>query len=363
MQTSKPHLLTLPREIRDDIFSYLVLPPIVYSSAPDPNPYSFYRHNHNVNSDAYLDTRVFVPARAPSSILATSHQLRDEMLDMTARLINAMYIATNKSRIELEKGILLNLEKIAERSNDDGSFRITLEMQRPIRGSMGAYVPIRDTPSPRLVSMAPLLGRLRKIKFVVWGSWEWWNPVSPEIIVQRLKKAKLRAKAKKIQAASAQGADASAQSLQDDDGAPALESRVDPLFVAIGLLMKHFPLVEDISVDVLIHMSDLRTWDLPDVSYEGIRPWLDGPIYPPDGRRLKKAYRRLMVYESFGSSRLSVFYHKLEKWEENKGQSKNRVIHVSEGSSEILDEKDELPEEPPFTKVYDRVETDAGHNG
>ena len=55
----------------------------------------------------------------------------------------------------------------AERGCDDGSLRITIEVQRHQRNRSGYSVPKREELSPRFMALLPLMNRTRKLKLVM----------------------------------------------------------------------------------------------------------------------------------------------------------------------------------------------------
>ncbi|KAL5388097.1 hypothetical protein DPSP01_003088 [Paraphaeosphaeria sporulosa] len=60
---------------------------------------------------------------------------------------------------------------------------------------------------------------------------------------------------------------------------------IPPLGVAVDAILQHLPLVEEAKIDLLIHDIDYWNWGLPATWWEGIRDWLDGPVFPlPKGQ-------------------------------------------------------------------------------
>ncbi|KAF2194787.1 hypothetical protein K469DRAFT_547510 [Zopfia rhizophila CBS 207.26] len=308
----RPLLLDLPREIRDEILHYIVLPQHVFTSTPKPNPYSL--HRSNKTEGTFIDTRIYLPARSPTNVLGVCKQLHEECLEFIACIANSHRPApisdprpVEESRSnQLAARANTDIEEISERKKDDGSVRITMEILRPIRGAMGFYVPTRDELSPRFMALLLLLRQIKRVKFIIWGGWDWW----------RGPKETLTPKAE-------------FSATQPESTKP------DQLSVAVDRVLRHLPLVEDVSIDVLMHVSDYWNWDLPEVRWEGIQGWLDGRIYPNDERKLKRVYRRLIACNPAAPARFLTFYRKLEVWEDNGRSGTGRLVHISEGTAEV----------------------------
>ncbi|KAF2466331.1 uncharacterized protein BDR25DRAFT_237443 [Lindgomyces ingoldianus] len=245
---SQSPLLALPRELRDEIYSYMVLPQHVYTATPKPSSHSLHRSR------------------------------------LAARLNS-------------------NLEESIESAKDDGSVRITVEILVLIRGSMGSYIPSRDKPSPRFLAMLPLLRHLKKVKFLVWGGWDFWfGPPKRRPGSGRHQKA-----------------------------LPSVEQ--NPLSIALKTLMSYLPNVEEVNIDLLMHIRDYWNLDLPDIKWAGIEGWLLEPIYQASNVHLRKVHRRLMACNADNQS--ATFYHKLEI-RNDLGHSNSRLLlHTSEGTGEV----------------------------
>ncbi|KAF2797138.1 hypothetical protein K505DRAFT_347440 [Melanomma pulvis-pyrius CBS 109.77] len=356
--SSKSLLLMLPRELRDEIYLLLALNQHVFTSSPKPRDRSL-RRRHAV-SEAHIDTRIYVPVLAPTNLLGACRQLREECLDIISRIVNSpSHTSSNYPQLagEVESNGLATrensqLEEISERAKDDGSVRITLELALPIRTNMGAYIPKRDSPSPCFMALLPLLSRARKIKFVVWGAYDWWKgPQQRYVRVERSERSLVK-RTSSDQTDEVLSARKNASSVIP---VPA-SSKPNPLSIAIDAIMKHLPLVEEVKVDVLMHAGDYWNWDLPDNRWEGIQGWLDGTIYSHEGKKLKKVYRRLIACDPTPPARGVTFYHQLETCEDMEEGSRNSVVHIAEGSREVPEDFEDAQEEPPFTKAYDRTE-------
>lgn len=179
-----------------------------------------------------------------------------------------------------------------ERAHDEDMARITLEVCRGYRGTMGFYMPERRDPSPRFLGLVPLLGRLKMIKFTVWAGFDWWSDKGPwrgpgaiRTITARLRRTWPDQDDTILEPSR----------VEYDPNIVSLPQPEDKLFVAIGVLLQHLPLVEEVRIDVLMHLMDFVMWDFSDTQWKGIQGWLDGPVCRPDKGQLKKVSRRLML--------------------------------------------------------------------
>lgn len=258
---------------------------------------------------------------------------------MVSRLVNSPSHISNiypQLAVESESSGLATrenseLEEISERAKDDGSVRITLELARPIRTNMGAYIPNRESPSPCFMALLPLLSRVKKIKFVVWGAYDWWK--GPQQLYVRAEKSE-RPLVKRTSSDQTDEVLSTRKNACSVTPVPA-SSKPNPLSIAIDVIMKHLPLVEEVKVDVLIYAGDYWNWDLPDNRWEGIQGWLDGTIYSHEGKKLKKVYKRLIACEPTPPARGVTFYHQLETCEDMKEDSTSSVVHIAEGTGEV----------------------------
>ncbi|KAF2120143.1 hypothetical protein BDV96DRAFT_464652, partial [Lophiotrema nucula] len=255
-------LLTLPRELRDQIYSNLLLPEHVFTSTAKPDTYDLHRSTKK-SPATYIDTRIYLPARPPPNVLLTCRQLREELLQFTAHVLNAtntIPVPSLKPVEESESNRLAarantNLEEATEQAHDARVVRFTLEIERATRGAFGFYKAVRDTLSPRFLGLLPVLGPVKKIKFTVWVGFEWWS-------LPR-------------------------QSRGRTVGKP------NALFVAVEEVLKYLPLVEEIQVDVLMHVADYWNWDMADEHKDGVQAWLDHSVCNNQAGRIKRVYRRL----------------------------------------------------------------------
>ncbi|CAO2652540.1 Nn.00g008230.m01.CDS01 [Neocucurbitaria sp. VM-36] len=282
-------LLTLPRELREEIFGYLILPEYVYTSSSTQDTHNL--HQGRVSEKSFVDTRVYLPSRLPANILATCRQLRLECLEHHAHLLNSASPTVGSDAKEKPMSSIL-AERLgtedseeAERACDDAMMRITIEVQRPQRGPMGYSIPIRDELSPRFMALLPLMNRARKAKIVIWPGYDWWSGGLPQAI-RRIDKPETN-------------------SLPTSD-----TKRPNAASIAIGKILEHLPVVEELYVDVLMHSSEGGRWDLPDNKWEKVQPWLDSPVTDEGGQSLRKVVRRLAGI--WKTSDAEAFYTQIE---------------------------------------------------
>ena len=291
-------LLTIPRELRDEILHYLTLPATVYTSSAKADTSSLYRSGSRTTEATYVDTRIHLPSRPPTNLLSTCRQLRQECLEHHTHLLSsstAMEVDTPKSEVANSTKIAersgTEFDEAAERAIDDGvTVRLTLEVQRAQRNSSGFLIPTREDLSPRFLALLPLIRTARKLKLVVWPGFDWWNgppQVSP-LEQWRQRKALL----KRINAYQVGHTEqpSEAESTQTSSSTAA---RPDAVCIAIGKILDQLPMVEELDLSVFIATGDLFRWDLPDVKWAKIQPWLDRPVITSGGLQLRKVSRRL----------------------------------------------------------------------
>ncbi|KAF1927193.1 uncharacterized protein M421DRAFT_93438 [Didymella exigua CBS 183.55] len=228
-------LLAIPRELREGILHYLTLPPTVFESS----------------------------ARTEKVKMATSGGANNTK-------------ATELSDTELDEAV--------ERSGDDGmTLRLTLEVQRQRRNAFGFFIPVREDLSPRFLALLPLMKDARKLKIVLWPGFDWWNgpPQASPLELWRQRKALLN------QPNTEQLSEA------DSIGSRNTGSKPDDVTVAVGKILDQLPAVEELDLSILIATSDLFGWDLPDVKWEKIQPWLDAPISKTIKKDLRSVLRAL----------------------------------------------------------------------
>ncbi|EMD94847.1 hypothetical protein COCC4DRAFT_43330 [Bipolaris maydis ATCC 48331] len=278
-------LLSLPRELRDEILSHLTLPQYVYTSSTTKDTHNLYRSNHAMG-ETYIDTRIRLPQRPPANILATCRQLRQECLEYHARCLHAAQPSKSPNPTDRPMSNILaerlgsEFTEEAERACDDSTLRITIEIQRSLRGPHGYYIPIRghDHLSPRFLGLLPLMDKTKKLRLILWPGYEWWNG-GPQLLVDKYGNPRINA-----------------------DEVP----KPDAATVAIKSLLDYFPYVEELSVDVLMKASEGERWDLPERKWENMQPWLDAPVAPNVSPNLTKITRHLTAF--WEASRPEPFY-------------------------------------------------------
>ncbi|KAJ4373276.1 hypothetical protein N0V83_003570 [Neocucurbitaria cava] len=174
----------------------------------------------------------------------------------------------------------------AERASDDGSLRITIEVQRAQRGLMGYSIPIRDELSPRFLGLLPLMDKARKVRLVIWPGFDWWAGGLPQPL---------------------RGVDKPETPSLSKSGT----TRPNTASVAIGKVLERLPAIQELNVDVLMSAADGSRWDLPDNKWEKVQPWLNEPISIHGGRALKKVVRRLAAVWK-PSQAAEAFYTQIE---------------------------------------------------
>lgn len=284
---SPAHLLLLPRELRDEIFGYLVLPAHVYTSSTTVDTANFGKLRKA--EKLYVDSRIYLPSRLPGAVLATCRQLRQECLEHQAHLLVSAtpFVSEDTSPTPLSNVLAERLgneyAEEAERACDNGLLRLTLEVQKPQRGPMGYAIPARDELSPRFLALLPLMHQARKLRLAIWPGYDWWCGGSRPLTDKYGNLRVNNEQAKKPDAAS----------------------------LAIGRILEHLPHVEELSIDVLMQASEGSRWDLPDKKWENIQPWLDVAITLDRGQALEKVTRRLIGF--WEASRPEVFYNQTEQ--------------------------------------------------
>ena len=329
---SHSFLLNLPRELRDEIYLLLILHEHVFTSSEHPDR-SLRRHNKLL--EAYIDTRVYVPMRAPANLLGTCRQLRDECLDTVCHLINSSTPYTRKdpqpnSEPKSTRIAALHnsdLEETVERSKDNGSVRVTLEVARPIRGNMGAVFPKRERPSPCLLALVPFLSRVKKIKFTVWAAYDWWRGPQQRYMIT----GKRQVSSVKRTSSDETDETVSTQEKKSRISPVPVSTEANPLANAIDSILKYMPLIEVVEVDVLMYAQEYFNWDLPNDRSEGLRGWLDTTVRSQDGKIVKEVHRRLIACEPNPRSRGAIFYHQREVRGDEARDSTSTSVYVSTG--------------------------------
>lgn len=292
---SSSTLLTLPRELRDEILTHLISPSYVYTSSSKPNTENL--HRGKLDAPTYVDTRISLPCRPASNILGVCRQLREEGLQHYAHHLNTLSALPALSKLKeeerndaksqsyvLAERLGTEIDEEAERINDQ-CLRITLEIQRNIRGKHGYYLPERKEVSPRFLALLPMVQSVKKLRLVVWPGFDWWNGMRPR-------------------------------------------TEPDSIAFAIQKVLEHLRPVQDLEIDILCHVGDMSRWDLPDQKWEHVQYWLDLPIprINMQTTSLKKVTRRMQGV--WNSTLAETFYlqeeQRLDEFDEE-GQRKWRV--------------------------------------
>ncbi|KAF1837399.1 hypothetical protein BDW02DRAFT_566058 [Decorospora gaudefroyi] len=275
-------LLALPRELRDNILDHLTLSGYVYTSTTTTDTRDLYRGGRATGA-TYVDTRIWLPCRPPANILATCKQLRDEALEHHVRMLNSLSpTPTPPSEKPLSNVLAERLgaefAEEAERACDDGTLRITLEVQRQLRGTHGYHVPVREELSPRFLALLPLLSAARKLRLAIWPGYDWWNG-GPQPLIDKRGNACINADA---------------------------ASKPNAASFAISTVLQHLPHVRQLTLDVLMEASDVRKWDLPDRKWENVQPWLDSTLTTNVRPILRQINRNMTIF--FEASQPEPFY-------------------------------------------------------
>ncbi|KAJ4346173.1 hypothetical protein N0V95_005637 [Ascochyta clinopodiicola] len=183
------------------------------------------------------------------------------------------------------------LDEPAERAVDDGvTPRLTLEIQRRQRDPFSFSIPAREDFSPRLLALLPLMRTLRKLRLVIWPGFDWWDgpPKASPLEQWRQRKALLKRISTSQDVCTAWPSEAEPVNTGGSDAI-----KLDAVSVAVGKVLDQLPAVEELDLVIFIATGDLFRWDLPDIKWEKIQPWLDGPITRSGGLRLRKVSRTL----------------------------------------------------------------------
>jgi len=336
-------LLSLPLELRDLIYQDLLLSQHVYTSSATLDTYTI--HRTTKDQPTYVDTRIYLPARLPGNILQICKQLREECLGFHAHYLNSLLPINvadstppeSTSSHQLAARNNTTIDETMERHHDEGVLRITLEILRAFRGTMGFFVPVRDVPSPHFMALLPLLSRVKRMKFTVWAGYDWWsgNSTRPIVSVDRARELKARRNVLKAKRTWSDQTDViQSPTVQREEATDASQApRPNHLATAIDKLLDHLPVLEELHVDVLLHVIDFTNWDLPeDIKWEGIRGWLDGPVSPSAEGRLKKVQRRLVVAHPGPPTLSGTFLRQREVWRDGED-----VVHVERGVRTVSD--------------------------
>ncbi|KAF2028935.1 hypothetical protein EK21DRAFT_68732 [Setomelanomma holmii] len=330
-------ICTLPREIRDEILSYLIQPSFVYTSSDKPNTSNL--HRTKVDAKSYVDTRIYLAARIAPNVLGICRQLREECLYFHNHIVAACASAPPTLPLSkpdpakrppsniLAERVGAEVDEEAERLHDTG-VRITLEAQRQQRGQWGYAVPIREELSPRFLALLPLMLHTRKVRLVVWPGFDWWYGARPR--ATRLVNGRPRI----------------------DESAPL---KPDAVSFAVGKVLEQLPGVEELEIDVLAHVGEFSRWNLPHVLWENVRYWVDGPVSRDGGQRLKKVKRRMAAV--WHATLIEPFFEQDEvKVEENAKWYVKRKSDMRTPMVVVMADPGELDDYPdPIDEEFDRI--------
>jgi hypothetical protein len=279
--------LKIPRELREEIFRHVSLPPTVYTSSvgkPDTD---------------YVDTRIYLPSSPPRNLLHACRQLRQECLEHHAHLLNsAATLAVAKPAQGAADGTNIDnisddgLDNMAERAVDDGkSLHLTLEVQRGKRGTFGYYVPDRKELSPQFLKFVPLMKDARKLQLIIWPGFDWWNGPAQESSLEQWRQRKALLKRINAYQVGHTGPPGDAEVPTSGNSST---PRPDAVSAAIEKILDKLPAVKELDLSILVATGDLFRWDLPDVKWERIQPWLDSPVAKNERQQLLKVSRKLI---------------------------------------------------------------------
>jgi hypothetical protein len=287
--------MSLPRELRDEILGYLVLSDFIYTSSTKPDTANL--HRSKVEARAFVDTRIYLPCRISPNVLGVCRQLREECLQChTHILASCSPSATLLPRGDRPSSSVLaarlgnEVDEEVERLGDQG-IRITLEAQRAQRGPFGYSVPLREELSPRFLALLPLMERSKKLKLIVWPGYDWWNGSRPRATKMVNGRPKI------------------------DENVSAVKP--DAVSFAIGKILEQLPAVEELEVVVQAHTGEFSRWDLPDLAWQNIQYWLDGPVAREGGQSLTQVHRRLAGV--WHAESVEAFYNQQETRVGNSG--------------------------------------------
>ena len=311
-------LCSLPLELREDIYAHLLLPEHVYSCEKK-------KHNDS-NSEAYLDSRIYLPTRLPSNILQTCRQLKEECTNFVLRHLNSpfseadpgpepwannVWDGTIKRQEEIET-------KLMENFHDENMVRITLEVEQVEMKPWGSKKVNRIGPSPQFMATLPFLSRIRRIKFIVWAGYDWWSGRS-EPTHQKVERLQ-RAQFKRTSSDQDDELLAPSQWKQIPLSSRSCDDNVShgPLSKALATLLDYLPLVSDIHVDVLMSVPDYLNWDLPEQKWNCVEKWLHGPLAcstKAERERIATVQRRLITVGLVGPPKVfsKVFFRQREE--------------------------------------------------
>ena len=353
--TLKPTLLTLPRELRNKIYTHLFLPSHTYSTSPRPSSYAIKRLTPT--QPTYIEDEIFLPTRPPLNLLHTCAQTRHEVLEQTALAFN------NPPARHQPRGITTPPPPSSSSSPNPSSavpatttsdtststnvndatapVTLTLQHQIPVRGPFGPYTPTRTALSPRFHALLPLLTLPKRLRFTIWAGWAWWDG-PPLTRTSPPPSSGARRVARRVSCDETDCVEVTPRTVRNRER--------DTLGVVLGKVLGCLSGVEEVEVEVRMLVWDYWNWDLPVRRWERVGGWLGGSVVGEgdgdgdgDGgqRRWRRVERRLVVCETTEEGgKQVVFFRKEEVWggggREGDGNGGNGAeVLVTEETAEV----------------------------
>ncbi|KAF2496798.1 hypothetical protein BU16DRAFT_341923 [Lophium mytilinum] len=332
---SPPNLLSIPRELRDEIYHLLLLPPQMIPSTAPKNRHS--SHHFAKPPPNYIDKTIFLPAQFPIYLLHVCQQIRAEC---TQTLIDIANSSPKQSRlrkqceglVEPDPSSASSMYEAKKLLETDMWPQITMDVLQHVHASFGGmHVPERTSLSPTFLSLLPIMQHVRQLQFAIWPGWAWWNgpPKKRADPVPSLRSLRFH----RVSGSPDQTYETTRPALVET-------SQPDQLATALEKVLARLPCVDDVSIDVLMHMYNYSNFDLPDKKWERVQGWLDKPVEKGTGRRWKRVRRQMVAVNFSASWWLIPFYKKTEVWEDGDGEvqeggKKGRIVHVVEEMTEV----------------------------
>ena len=295
-------LLRLPTELKEEIFSYLLLPRTTYRTSPttdpkkpmkpSPEPTSPAEKRGNagvpdwlfmgpqqhapytaddIPGDFHIDTCIWLPCRLPKVVFWVCKQLREDCLAYYVHHLNFSRHPTIRDPVPLTLAdYVSSLEKdrmfdeYVEQYQDDGEgyVRVTLEFFRQWRSAHDFFMIDRQNISPQFMALTPVFNRLRKIKFIVWFGY----------------------------AKSINRQWSSDMVLSSHPGK------------TIGALLEHLPLLEEVKIDLFLREVNYWNWKRPNAWWSEVKDWFERPMPLVPGGRLKRIARKVIEVGDNGTN-------------------------------------------------------------
>lgn len=361
----KPTLLTLPRELRNEIYTHLFLPSHTYSTSPRPSSYAIKRLTPT--QPTYIEDEIFLPTRPPLNLLYTCAQTRHEVLEQTALAFNnppARYQRHGTTTPPPPSSSAAPATTTSDAStstnvNDaTAPVTITLQHQIPVRGPFGPYTPTRTALSPRFHTLLPLLTLSKRLRFTIWAGWAWWDG-PPLTRTSPLPSSGARRVARRVSCNETDCVEVTPRTVRSRER--------DTLGVVLGKVLGCLSGVEEVEVEVRMLVWDYWNWDLPVRRWERVEGWLGGSVVGDgdgdgDGgqRRWRRVERRLVVCEAAEEGgKQVVFFRKEEVWggkgrEGDGNGGKGAEVLVTEETAEVPDTSDEWDAVEYTSRTYTR---------